>query len=549
LSPKITRRELLGCVLLGCFLALAMHWPLPLHMGRDIAKDTGDPLVQAWQVAWDGHALAHHPLSWFQANTFWPLRDSLAFSDALIGYAPAGLIGHGTRAAVARYDVLFLFAYALCFVGAWLLARELGAGRGGAAVAGAAFTYCPWRLEQDGHLHVISSGGIPLSLFLLIRGYRRASPGTIVAGWLVAAWQVSLGFSLGLLLFYLLALGAAVVAVVWWRRGRPRPQRRVAIATAAGVVVLLVVAGVLARPYLRVLHDHPEAHRTAAQVEVFSGAPQEFLAASKLDRVWSAALRPVRHSLGFVPEETLFPGLTILALAILGFGWSRLRRRLRIGLGVTVLVLAVLSIGFHGSWEQWLFPYRWLFAVLPGWQGIRVPGRLMTLTSLALALLAAGGADVVIGWARGRGRRGLGAAAAVLLFVAVLAEGLGVAPHPRAPVAPPGLHGLAAPVFVLPASAPSNRRAVLWSTDDFHDLVNGRASFNPRQFVALQHLAQQFPDRASVAAFRRLGIRTVAVRHIRGAGAILGRSLNGLGIERQARSGVVAYDLGGARGP
>jgi len=36
-----------------------MHWPLPLHLGRDIAQDLGDPLVQAWQIAWDGHALAH----------------------------------------------------------------------------------------------------------------------------------------------------------------------------------------------------------------------------------------------------------------------------------------------------------------------------------------------------------------------------------------------------------------------------------------------------------------------------------------------------------
>ncbi len=539
----ITRRELLGCVLLGCALALAMHWPLPLHMGRDIAKDTGDPIVQAWQVAWDGHALLHHPLSLFQANTFWPLRDSLAFSDALVGYAPAGLIGHGAFAAVARYDVLFLFAYMLCFVGAWLLARELGAGRGGAAVAGAAFAYCPWRLEQDGHLHVLSSGGIPLSLFLLIRGYRRGSSGLIVSGWLVAAWQVSLGFSLGLLLFYLLAFGALVAGAVWWRRGRPRPARNVAIATAAGVLVLALVAGLLARPYLRVLHDHPEAHRTTAQVEVFSGPVQEFAAASKLDRVWSAATRPVRHSLGFVPEQTLFPGLAILALAIAGVGWSRLARRLRIGLGVAVLVSGVLSIGFHGGWEQWLFPYRWLFAVLPGWQGIRVPGRLMTLTSLALALLAAGGADLVISRARGHGRR-WGSVAAIALLALVLVEGWGFAPHPRAPVAPAGLHGLPAPVFVLPATTSGNRRVVLWSTDGFPDLVNGRGSFVPRQFAALTLLSQRFPDRASVAALRRLGVRTVAVRHVRGASAILGRSLDGLGIERQARGGVVVYHLG-----
>ena len=131
-SPRLTWRELLGVALLGAVLALAMHWPLPLHMGRDIAQDLGDPLVQAWQVAWDGHALKTQPTELFQANTFWPLPDSLAISDALIGYAPAGLIGSGTHAAVARYDVLFLFAYALCFAGAWLLAREAGLGRAGA---------------------------------------------------------------------------------------------------------------------------------------------------------------------------------------------------------------------------------------------------------------------------------------------------------------------------------------------------------------------------------------------------------------------------------
>ena len=60
-SPKISAREVIGVALLGCALALVMHWPLPLHMGRDIAQDLGDPLVQAWQIAWDGHALAHQP--------------------------------------------------------------------------------------------------------------------------------------------------------------------------------------------------------------------------------------------------------------------------------------------------------------------------------------------------------------------------------------------------------------------------------------------------------------------------------------------------------
>ena len=43
----------------------------------------------------------------------------------------------------------------------------------------------------------------------------------VFAGWAVAAWQVSLGFTLGLQLGYLLALLAVIAAVAWWRRGRP----------------------------------------------------------------------------------------------------------------------------------------------------------------------------------------------------------------------------------------------------------------------------------------------------------------------------------------
>jgi len=116
-SPPLTRREVLLAMLVAVLLSVVMHWPLPLHMSRDLPRDIGDPLVQAWQVAWGGHALLHQPLDYFQSNMFWPLKNSLAFSEALAGYAPAGTIGGGVASAVFRYNLLFLFAYALCFVG------------------------------------------------------------------------------------------------------------------------------------------------------------------------------------------------------------------------------------------------------------------------------------------------------------------------------------------------------------------------------------------------------------------------------------------------
>ena len=539
-GAKLTARELLGCVVLAIVLALVMHWPLPLHLGRDIAQDLGDPLVQAWQIAWDGHALTTQPLSLFQANMFWPQPDSLAFSDALVGYAPAGLIGSGVHAAVARYDVLFLFAYVMCFVGAYLLARELGAGKAGAIVAGIAFAYAPWRLEQQGHLHIISSGAIPLALFLLLRGYRRGRPGTIVAGWLVATWQFSLGFSLGLPLAYLIAFLTAAVVIGWWRRGRPQVPRKILTATAAGMLCFAVLAGILARPYMRVLNDHPEAHRTIKNVSDFSGPPYEFLVASKFGRVWSKPTAPLRDTLNFIPEQTLFPGIAILALAIVGLRIGTLPRRTRKRLGWAALTFAVLSLGFKQNGISWLYPYRWLYELLPGWQGIRVPGRLHTLTTLCLALLAAGGAQVLVNRARNRAGALAATATVVALCLAVLAEGWGFANTPTVEKAPPGYAAAPQPALHLPAGPFDNRRYVLWSSDGFPTIVNGRGSFIPTQFQLLMDATRSFPDKRSVTAVRRMGIRSVTVHLDHSTPAfraqVLRGSLRGLHLERHKRS-------------
>src|SRR5947209_18782562 len=172
LGATISRVEAALAAAAGVLLSIVMNWPLPARLGSHIGEDLGDPVRTAWQIAWEGHALLHSPGQLYQANAFWPLRNSFAFSDSLLGYLPAAVVGSGAHAALVRYNLLFLFTYALCFVGAYLLARELGVRRLAALVAGGAFAYAPFRLTQNGHLHVISSGGIPLALFLLLRGYR-----------------------------------------------------------------------------------------------------------------------------------------------------------------------------------------------------------------------------------------------------------------------------------------------------------------------------------------------------------------------------------------
>jgi len=522
-AAEVTKREI-GLLVVGAGLvSVVMHWPLILHLGGAIPKDLGDPLAQAYQMAWDGHALIHQPVHFFDANQFWPFGDTLAFSDALIGYAPAAVFGTGPHAAVVRYDLMFLFAYALAFVGAYLLGRELGLGVAGAAAVGAAFAFAPFRLEQDGHMQVISSGGIPLSLALGVRGYRLRRPGWVFAAWVVATWQLLLGFTLGLPLAYLLIALYLVAAIVWWRRGRTPIPRGLVVATVAGALVFVGTGIALSRPYLHVADAHPNARRTPEDVEAFAAPPWAYVVAPNENLVWGKATEPLRDTLSNVPEETLFPGLAILVLAIAGFGSSVFPRWLRLGLGLAVAVTAVLAMGFRGPGiVVYLWPYRWIYELLPGWQAIRVPGRLDTFTALGLALLAGAGLERIRAWSRTRSGvaawRG-GAAVASLCVLVILIEGRGLPfdplhtqAQPPAPPIPPSVASVPAPQLHLPAArATDNRRYVLWSTDGFPEIVNGRSSLNPSFTARLIRREEGFPDRSTVRRLERLGVRSVVL--------------------------------------
>lgn len=551
----LTRREVVLAALGAIAISVVMNWPLPLHLFDTIPKDLGDPLPQAWQVAWGGHALATQPLDFFQSNQFWPEPDSLAFGDALIGYAPAGLIGDGPGDAVARYNVLFLFVYALCFFGTYLLAREMGLGPGGAVVAGAAFAYAPFRMEQDGHMQVISSGGIPLALALAVRGIRLRRPWPLFGAWAVAAWQVSIGFAIGLPFAYLVALLVAIGAVVWWRRGRPRPERRMAIAGVAGALLFAAVVGVISQPYFRVADRYPEATRTASDVEEFSGPIEALILNSDENWVWGDATLDIFYEINNPAEKTLFPGLVILLLAGIGLGSSSFPRWLRFSLAGAWLAMMVLAFGFQEE-DGWLWPYRIVYDVLPGWEAIRTPGRLATFATLALALLAAAGAESVL---RAVSKRRVPAyatgAVAALMVLAIVVEGRGLPfdptgrrAQPEVPDPPPSLADVPGPQLHLPAErGEDNRRYTLWSTDGFPDIVNGRASTRPDSIEELIADMSSFPDAATVERLRDYGVRTVVLhtgRVIYTDQALAPRkSIEGLGLTKTRKGGLLIYEL------
>jgi hypothetical protein len=555
-GPEMTRGEVIVAAVGASLLAIAMTWPLVIHLGDVVPRDIGDPLAEAWQPAWGGHALLHQPLHYFDANRFWPLKYSLAFGDALIGYAPTGIIGSGPHAAMVRYDLLFIFAYALAFFGAYLLARELGMTPAGSVIAGAAFAFAPYRLEQDGHLQVISSGGIPLAIAFAVRGIRLGRSWWLFWAWVVAAWQVSIGWVLGLPFAYGVGGAVAIGIVAWLVRGRPALPRGMVVAGVAGAAVFLAISYWIAHHYLYIADNFPASRRSPHEVAAFSGPLKVFLTAPEENFVWGHATAGFRNHLTTWQEKTLFPGALIGILAVAGMWSSSLSKRWRIGLGITAVAILILELGFQEG-QGLLWPYRVLYDVLPGWDAIRTPGRLATFSSLVLALLAAAGAEAAIRAVRQtRLPAWSSLAVTVVLALAIVTEGRSLPfdpfdnqAMPDVPPAQADTQEIPTPQLHLPAlTAKENRAYQLASTDGFPDMVNGRASTNPAVVLNLVRDMANFPDAATVHELQDYGVRTV-ILHLGltegtpQAGAAR-KSIEGLPLTACRLPNLVVYEVG-----
>jgi hypothetical protein len=157
--------------------------------------------------------------------------------------------------------------------------------------------------------------------------------------------------------------------------------------------------------------------------------------------------------------------------------------------------------------------------------------------------------------ARRLSRWGGATAIAALLVLAIVIEGRGLPfdpfdnqAQPKVPPVPPSVASVAAPQLHLPAErATDNRRYVLWSTDGFPPIVNGRSSLNPAFTQHLIERMQPFPDRRTVALLSRLGVNSVILHANRVSGTpwegAARRPVGGLRVTRRHRGDLVVYEI------
>jgi hypothetical protein len=367
-----TKKFLTCALLLFTVLTAVMTYPQVLHL-RDGVHDDGDPLMVTWVLAWVAHQLPRAPAHLFDANIFYPERNTLAFSETLLVpgaiAAPLHWLGVG---AILIYNLVFLSGFALSGVGVALLVRRLTRHDGAAMVAGIVFAFPPYRIDHYAHLQLQQTQFIPLSLWafhvLLDRGRLRDG---VRLGMFVACQLLScMYYGLFLVPYMAVVCGTMLIA-------DRRMHRQRAIALAAAAIVLVIVTIPVSRAYLSARQVVGERGR--AEVAAGSATWRNYLAPPEANAVYGKVFARFME-----PERRLFPGFVAVALAIVGLWPPLSATRLAYGLG---LILAFdVSLGFNGVIYRALYDY-----FLP-FKALRIPARMGLMVVFSLAVLAGEGA-------------------------------------------------------------------------------------------------------------------------------------------------------------
>jgi hypothetical protein len=534
---------LAAALLLFTLLTAVMTFPQVLHLGDGI-HDDGDPLFITWVLGWVAHQSVLAPAHIFDANMFYPERNTLAYSETMLvpGIVVAPLHWLGVHP-ILIYNLVFLSGFALSGVGVALLVRRLTANSAAAILAGIIFAFAPYRIDHYAHLQLQQTQFIPLALWAFHRllDTGRVRDGVLLGGFVACQMLSCMYYGIFLIPYMAVVCGALLIARFaryskadvrsTKYEGSERPYVLFRTSSLGSVLLALTVAGAVAgaamipagRAYLAARQVVGERGR--AEVADGSATWRNYLAPPEVNAVYGNVFARFMQ-----PERRLFPGFVAIALAVVGLlprkqedtKWED-AALMPASLGryfntppaayALGLILALdVSLGFNGLIYPALYDY-----FLP-FKALRIPARMGLMVSFSLAILAGYGATRIAARIGSTSlRRGVLVGFGVLMLVEYASKPL---PLWIAPLDPPQTYAdllkdrgdsPTAVVFEFPTGSMEDPAYLYYSTFHWQSLVNGYSGFFPPSYRRLVSAVRNFPDETSINAIKSHGARYLVV--------------------------------------
>lgn len=511
-------------------------YPLILHSTTHIPHDPGDPLLNTWIMAWDFHALTTDPWKLFNANILYPAKNTLAFSEHLMGllpiFAPTYVL---TGNSIFAYNLVFFLSFFLSGISMFFLIQYWTQEFWASLISGFLFAFAPIRFGQLGHLQLLNFYWVPL-VFLFLEKFLRSRQWRDMLWFAIFYWfQVLCSVYLGWLTTIAVALYALSHAFSIDKRNLLSRSMVPRYVTFAALSLLILLP--LHLPYYEAKQQWGFSRSLEECVSYSADLFLSYLSVPPLLNDLSSLLRVPISSYG-PQEKHLFPGFVIMILLTFA-GLSRDRFSFSDSDNMNQmkrLFLLVLISSFILSLGPFLvildrnthfpLPYLLLYHGVPGFKAMRVPARFGVMVVLAASVLASLGflrACTYLNAGPGFRRLKLPVCQAVLgLFcLGLLTMELGFTPLPLVRIqtgheVPEVYRWLAAkqlngPIVELPFGFWEDYRYTYFSTYHWLPIVNGSTGFSPPTYSQITSKMKALPSRKTVEFLGAIGVKGLIV--------------------------------------
>jgi hypothetical protein len=401
-------------------LALALTWPLAVHLGSHVPGNGVDDPPLTWNLWWVKYTLLNQGANPFDCDSlFYPLGINLAFYTLTVLNGLLSVPLQATLGLIPASNLLLLSSFVLSGYGTFLLSGYLLAASSkqpfgcaqdrqaaskkladwnlllAAFISGLLYAFSSSKLFYAalGQWNIASSQWIPfyvLYLFRMGEQPRRWRYALLAALFLLFQAYAEMTYASFLVLF-------TALWAVWQVGKRLRPGDRAnlgRIVVNLGLVGLLVVIG-LAPMLAAMLPDLRAEGNIFAEgggfADVFSADLLGYLVPTMLHPLFGSLVEHFQfdHTVG----QHLYLGYAALALALLGLvvAWRRPAVKFWV---LSALIFWLLTLGptlrVNGHDTGLPLPFA-LVARLPFFQGNRYPSRYSVMLVLSLAVLVAYG--------------------------------------------------------------------------------------------------------------------------------------------------------------
>ncbi|HRY63530.1 MAG TPA: hypothetical protein P5267_02945, partial [Patescibacteria group bacterium] len=382
--PTINNKIIcLGIFVLFLILSLWFTKAPLAHLGS-LAPQGPDPLLVSWIWSWEMHQIPINPLELFDANIFAPYKNTLAFTEHMLGSLllawPLFLI---FKNIILVFNLICLSSFALGGLGMYLLAYYLTKNKLASFIAAFIYAFAPYKIIHQEHIN-LTGMWLPYFFLYLHKIFQHLS------------WKntlLLLGFTLMVFLNamqYFLFL--PIVAVCFFLAHVNFQKIKVTRASILKILVFFLVFSLVCLPiiwpYLQLKNYN--FVRAIDNIEGLSPDVMDYLISPFFYKYFYSA---------YLSEWIVGPGIFVLLLLIFSTVIivryrSFKKEKARAVYFVIGFIAILISFGYYIQFTRGeaggLFgPWAFLYHFVPGFSGVRCVGRYSIFFLLSASVIIA----------------------------------------------------------------------------------------------------------------------------------------------------------------